>query len=74
MVTRILITLLMVGISVAILKFTEPIVNMVGRNDLAERNLGVGGTYTMWKIIGVLIAVTSFFVLTGQLHIGAGAF
>ena len=74
MVARILITLFMLALSVLILKFTEPIVNNVGRSDLAERYLGQGGTYTMWKIIGVLIAVAAFFVLTGQLTFGAGAF
>jgi len=69
MVARILITLLMIGLATAILKFTEPIVNMFGRNDLAERYLGVGGTYNMWKIVGVLIVLASFFVLSGDIRL-----
>lgn len=73
MVARILTTIFMVALSILILKFTEPIVNMVGRSDLAERYLGQGGTYTMWKILGVIIAIASFFVLTGQLRFGPGA-
>ena len=74
MVARILTTFGMIAIAIAILKYTEVIVRNVGKSNLAERYLGLGGTYTMWKLIAIILIVASFFVLTGQLTFGAGAF
>lgn len=41
-----------------ILKYTEPIVRTIGKNDWAEQYLGAGGSYTMWKLIalGIMVA------------------
>jgi hypothetical protein len=47
-------------IGVLILKYTERIVDTVGHSDWADRYLGFGGgggTYTMWKIIGLLVII-----------------
>jgi hypothetical protein len=60
----------MVALGAVIVKFTGPIARTVGQNDLAERYLGMGGTYTMWTLIGVGLIIASFFVLTGDLPIG----
>ncbi len=44
---------LAVIIGLLFIKYTDPIVRTVGKNDWAEQYLGGGGTYTMWKLIGV---------------------
>lgn len=46
-------------IALLIMKYTEPIVRLVGKNDLAEKYLGMGGTYTMWKLIALLIVIVA---------------
>ena len=61
---KILIFLLCVGIAILILKYTEPIVRMVGKMSWAENRLGMGGTYTVWKLIAILLIVGSLVYLT----------
>lgn len=61
---KILIFLVSTGIAILILKYTEPIVRMVGKMDWAERRLGMGGTYTAWKLIAILLIVGSLVYLT----------
>ena len=74
MVPRILTTLFLIVVGVAVMKWSEPLTNMFGRNDIAERYLGAGGTYTMWKIVGVIFILVSFFVLTGDFKFGTPTF
>lgn len=50
---KFIIFLLSVVVAVLIMKYTDPIVRLVGKSDLAEKYLGMGGTYTMWKLIAV---------------------
>lgn len=52
---------------IAIMKNTVPIVRMIGRSGWAERNLGAGGTYTMWTLIGIGIILIGFLYLMGVL-------
>lgn len=61
---KILIFLSCSFIGILILKYTEPIVRMVGKMDWAERRLGMGGTYTVWKLIGILLIVGSLVYVT----------
>lgn len=61
---KILIFLSCTGIALLILKYTEPIVRMVGKMDWAENRLGMGGTYTVWKLIAVGLIVGSLVYLT----------
>lgn len=48
---------LVVGVigGVGLVKYSYPLTQLFGHNSLAERYLGTGGTYTMWKILGLLI-------------------
>lgn len=62
--TKILIFLVCVGLAILILKYTEPIVRMVGKMGWAEERLGMGGTYTVWKLIAILLIVGSLVYLT----------
>ncbi len=61
---KILIFLICTGIAILILKYTEPIVRMVGKMSWAENHLGMGGTYTAWKLIAILLIVGSLVYLT----------
>ena len=61
---KILIFLACTGLAILILKYTEPLVRMIGKMDWAENRLGMGGTYTVWKLIEVLMIVGSLVYLT----------
>jgi len=63
-IEKVLIFLACVGLALLILKYTEPIVRIVGKMDWAERRLGPAGTYTVWKLIAVTIIVGSLIFLT----------
>lgn len=45
---------------------TERIVFTVGHNSWAERYLGSGGTYTMWKVIAILVIIFGALFLWGK--------
>ena len=61
---KILIFLVCTGIGILILKYTEPLVRMIGKMSWAENRLGMGGTYTVWKLIAILLIVGSLVYLT----------
>jgi hypothetical protein len=44
-------------IGICLMRYCEPLVRLFGKNDWAERHLGSGGSYTMWKLIGILVIV-----------------
>lgn len=46
---------------------TERIVNFVGHNSMAERYLGSGGSYTMWRGLGVIAIIIGFLLIIGKL-------
>ncbi len=56
---KFVIFLLACGVAVVILKYTEPLVRMIGKNSWAEQYLGGGGTYTMWKLIAVAVVIVA---------------
>lgn len=39
------------------MKYNYPLTQLFGFNSLAERYLGNGGTYSMWKLLGVLLII-----------------
>jgi len=50
-------------IGTLVIVYTRQIVGLVGRMDLAERYLGPTGTFSAWKIIGVLCILAGFLAL-----------
>ncbi|PIP21889.1 MAG: hypothetical protein COX39_00550 [Candidatus Nealsonbacteria bacterium CG23_combo_of_CG06-09_8_20_14_all_40_13] len=56
---KILIVVAAIIVCLGILKFQEKIVRLFGKNSIAEKYLGNGGTYAMWKIIAITIVVFS---------------
>jgi hypothetical protein len=43
--------------------YTERLVRIFGRMDWAEHYLGPAGTYSAWKIIGVVLIIAGFVAL-----------
>lgn len=70
MLERVIIFLVAFGAGVLIIKYTEPIVRIVGKSAFAEKHLGMGGTYNMWKIIAVVVMVVGFLFLIGAINLG----
>jgi uncharacterized membrane protein len=64
---RILIFAASLVVGILILIKTEPIVRMIGHMGWAERRFGGGGTYLVWKLIGLIIIVFGVLVLFGTL-------
>ena len=54
---RLLLLLVAIGLGILIERFTERIVNFIGYSGWAEAKLGAGGTYTMWKLIGLIVII-----------------
>lgn len=50
-----------VVIALVILKFTEPIARFFGVSGWAEETFGAGGTYTMWKLLAVILVLLALF-------------
>ncbi len=55
-----------------IIRYAEPIVRAFGHMDWAERTFGAGGTYTVWKIAGVLVIIVGFLYAIGQFDLTPG--
>ena len=53
-------------IGLLILKYREQIVYTFGKSEWAESRFGVGGSYTLWQFIGVIVilagVVGAFFI------------
>jgi hypothetical protein len=47
------------------MRYNEWLVRTVGKAEYAERILGSGGTYTMWKILGVIVIILGVIYLLG---------
>jgi hypothetical protein len=64
LIVKILVFLLCCILAILILKYTERLVRFIGKMGWAETHLGMGGTYTMWKLIAILLIVGSLIYLT----------
>ena len=47
------------GAGVAFLKYSYQMTHLFGHNSWAETYLGSGGTYTMWRLLGVVVVLGS---------------
>lgn len=45
---------------IIILRYHFQLTQLFGHNEYAERYIGSGGTYLMWKILGVVVIVAAF--------------
>jgi len=54
---KILILVVGMAVGVSLIKYNFQMTQLFGHNSLAERYLGNGGTYTMWRLLGAIIIV-----------------
>ena len=54
---KILIAVVGIPLGIYVMRSNYQLTRLFGYNDLAERYLGVGGTYSMWKLIGAIIVI-----------------
>jgi hypothetical protein len=66
MFSRIIIFLVCSAAGYYCLTNSRQITNIAGPAGWAEHKFGPGGTYTMWKIIGILIWIFGFIYLLGK--------
>lgn len=52
---------------ILIVYYREKIVRIFGKNNIAERYLGAGGTYNMWVLIGMIVMLVGLLILLGKL-------
>jgi len=58
---------LIVGLSFLI--WAEPIVRTFGKSDWAEEHFNTfGGSYLLWKIVGIIIIILGFLFMVGTLN------
>ncbi|AKM81959.1 TPA: hypothetical protein DD449_05370 [Candidatus Berkelbacteria bacterium] len=62
---KILVWIAVLGGAILIMKYKERVVRMVGKNEMAERYLGPGGTYTFWVLFAILLIVIATVWLVG---------
>ncbi|MCU7522771.1 MAG: hypothetical protein HF312_21405 [Ignavibacteria bacterium] len=68
MLDRIIIGTLGVVTGIAFVIYARDLVRWFGSNATMERYLGVGGTYTGLRLLGLFIALVFFLYLTGFLE------
>ncbi|HUD20558.1 MAG TPA: hypothetical protein VMQ44_00615 [Candidatus Saccharimonadales bacterium] len=56
---KIIVAILGVGAGTYALTHNYQLTRLFGYNDYAERYLGTGGTYSMWKLIGVVLIIAA---------------
>jgi len=64
---KIVVFLITESLGIYILLRTEYVVREIGHNAWAEKHLGPGGTYPMWKGIAVILMILGFVILLGDL-------
>ena len=65
---KILVFIVSLVLGLSFLIYAEPIVRTFGKTEWAERYLGTqGGTYLVWKIVGIIIIIVGFLFLVGSL-------
>jgi len=52
-----LIFILGLGVGTGLIKYSYQLTQLFGHNSLAEQYLGNGGTYTMWRLLGLVVIV-----------------
>jgi hypothetical protein len=58
-VIKIIVLILGLTLGTACLKYNFQLTRLFGYNSLAEKYLGDGGTYSMWRLIGVVVIIGS---------------
>ncbi len=67
MVSKIIIFVLSIVVGLYFLVKSEYIVRVIGHNAWVDSYLGRGGSYLMWKVIGIAVMILGFLYLLGDL-------
>lgn len=54
---KILVFIVGFAVGVGLIKYNYQMTHLFGHNSLAEQYLGTGGTYTMWKLLGLIAII-----------------
>ena len=65
---QIMLGLVGIAIGIVMVVFARVLVNNLGSSSTIERYLGGGGTYTAWRIGGILMIAIFFLYMTGLLN------
>jgi hypothetical protein len=65
-VTKIIVFVIFSPLGLYLMIKAEPLVRLFGKNSWAERVMP-GGSYTMWKLIGLIVIILGFVFLMGGL-------
>jgi hypothetical protein len=63
-ITKFLILIAVFVLGIAMMKYREKLVRLVGKNYYAEKYIGAGGSYTMWVLLGVALIIGTLIYLT----------
>jgi len=55
-----------IAVGFMLIRYSFQIKNFFGSIDWAEQHIGSGGTYTLYKIVGVLVIVLSLLYMFGN--------
>ncbi len=63
-----------VAVGFVLIKYSVPLTDMFGKVEWAERNLrgGLAGTYSLYKIVGVIFIILSLLYMFGLIGIVLG--
>lgn len=56
-ILKFLVFIVGIGAGVAMMYYNYQLVQLFGHQYYAEKYLGDGGTYSMWKILGILVII-----------------
>lgn len=48
-----------IGVGIALMRYSYQLTQLFGYNSLAERYLGQAGTYTMWRLLGLIVIIAT---------------
>jgi hypothetical protein len=67
--------IIFIVIGVLMMKYTVAITEYSGKIDFAEKylKLGLAGTYTWWRLVGLVIIILSILWMTGNLDLTGNA-
>lgn len=58
-IARLLIFFLGIALGTLFVRYSYQLTQLFGHNSYAERYIGDGGTYSMWKLLGLVVIVVA---------------
>ena len=68
MLMKLLVLIIGVGVGFTFIYYNRWFVRTVGTNSWAEKTFGAAGTYTMYKLLGILVMVMTALYVFGDLQ------